>query len=108
MTQTPTMLPPQQTQLAQPVYEITAQDKKRQKKIAEAWKAYNDELDKPLVPMDNEPDDNVMSNRCQPIVDAGIDFLFGLEMEISLGKGAPKADQEYLNKVWGKIGRAHV
>src|SRR5258708_2573094 len=98
---TQTMLPPQQTQLAQPTYEITAADKKRQQKIAEAWKAYNDELDKPLVPMDNEPDDNVMSNRCQPIVDAGIDFLFGLEMEISLGQGAPKEDQEFLNATWG-------
>lgn len=98
---TQTMLPPPQTAQAQPVYEITPADRKRQKRIQDAWKAYNDELDKPLIPMPNEPDDNVMSNRCQPVVDAGIDFLFGLEMEISLGKGAPKEDQEFLDTTWG-------
>lgn len=101
---TQTMLPPatlSSTQPVQPVYEITAEDRKRQKKIAEAWKAYNDELDKPLVPMDGEPDDNVMSNRCQPIVDAGIDFLFGLELDISVGKAAPQEAQDFLNETWG-------
>src|SRR5258708_35687857 len=97
-----TMWPPTKQRLAQRTYEITAADKKRQEKIAKAWKAYNDELTPPLVPMDNEPDDNVMSNRCQPIVDAGIDFLFGKELEISVGENDPQDAQDYLNKVWGR------
>jgi len=96
-----TMTPPQ-TEQVQPVYEITEADKKRQRKIADAWRAYNDELDKPLVPMDGEPDDNVMSNRCQPVVDAGIDFLFGKELEISIGENDPQEVQDFLNETWGR------
>jgi SPP1 Gp6-like portal protein len=88
-------------QPAQPTYEITEADKKRQKKIADAWKAYNDELDKPLVPMPDEPDDNVMSNRCQPVVDAGVDFLFGKEIEISCEESVSQAAQDFLNATWG-------
>src|SRR6266446_8722094 len=101
MTQT-MQRPPQQTQAARPVYEITAQDKKRQERIAEAWKAYNDELEKPLQPMDGEPDDNVMTNRCQPPVDSGVEFLFGEELEISLEDAAPKEAQDFLNACWGE------
>src|SRR5258708_29302710 len=68
MTQTMTPPPPQQTQAAQPAYEITAQDKKRQERIAEAAKAYNDELEKPLHRIPGEPAHHVMTNRRPPPV----------------------------------------
>ncbi len=97
-----TLPPPQQTQAAQPTYEITTQDKKRQERIAEAWKAYNDELEKPLQRMPGEPDDNVMTNRCQPPVDSGVEFLFGEELEINLEDAAPKEAQDFLNECWGE------
>jgi len=103
MTQTmqaPTLRTPQ-TQQAQPTYEITDADKARQKKIAEAWKAYNDELEKPLVPMPGEADDNVMSNRCAPIVDRGVDFLFGKELEISTEENGPQEAQDCIDTTWG-------
>src|SRR5258708_12403181 len=77
MTQTMTPPPPQQTQAAQPVYEITAQDKKRQERIAEPWKAYNDDLEKPLQRMPAEPDDNVMTNRSHPPADSSLESLLG-------------------------------
>ena len=87
---------------AQPQYVISNDDKKRQKTIANAWKAYKGELDPPLQKMPGQPDDNVLSNRCQAIVDRGVDFLFGKELEISVEEGAPPDAQDFLNSVWGK------
>jgi len=104
VTQAPTRLAPQPTppQAAQPVYEISEEDKKRQQRIAMAWKAYNGELDKPLKTMPDSPDDNVLSNRCQPIVDAGVNFLFGKEVGISVEDTAPKEAQDLLDTTWGR------
>lgn len=98
---TQTMLP-QQTQQAEPQYEITDADKKRQQIIAAAWKAYHGELDPPLQKMPDEPDDNVMTNRCKPVVRRGMSFLFGDELGINLEKTAPKEDQDFLDKTWGE------
>lgn len=87
--------------LAQPQYEITDADRKRQQRIADAWKAYDGELDPPLKPMEGQPDDNTMSNRCQPIVDRGDEFLFGDELQISVEEGAPPEAQALLDATWG-------
>src|SRR6266702_3236396 len=97
MTQTPP-----QTQQAMPVYEITEEDRKRQKRIQAAWQAYNGELDPPLKPMEDGTDDNVLTNRCQAIVDRGVDFLFGKELDIAVEKGAPTEAQDFLDTVWGR------
>lgn len=86
----------------QPVYEITDKDRARQKAIAAAWKAYNGELDKPLQKMPGQPDDNVLSNRCQAIVDQGVNFLFDQEIEISVEEKAPDEAQMILDKIWGR------
>jgi hypothetical protein len=99
---TQTMLPPAQTAQAQPVYEITEEDKKRIQRIADAWKAYNGELAPPLQKMPDGTDPNVMSNRCGPIVKAGVGLLFGKELEISVEKGAPQEAQDFLNTTWGR------
>jgi len=97
-----TMLPPSQTQQGQPQYEISDADRARLERIASAWKAYEGNLEAPLKKMAGEPDDNVMSNRCQPIVDRGVDFLFGKEIEISVEENAPQEAQDVLDKVWGR------
>lgn len=97
MTQTPTLVKIQ----AQPQYVISDDDRKRQKAIAEAWQAYDGDLEPPLKRMPGEPDDNVMSNRMAPIVDAGVDFLFGKEIEISVEEGAPAEAQQALDDAWG-------
>ena len=99
---TQTMLPPAPSAAAQPVYEITEADKKRQQAIENAWKAYKGELDPPLQKMPDQPDDNVMSNRVKPAVRSGNGFLFGKELEISVEKNAPKEAQDFLNTTWGK------
>jgi hypothetical protein len=86
----------------QPQYEVSDQDKARQKKIAAAWTAYHGELDPPLIPMPDEADDNVMSNRMQPIVDRGVDFLFGKPLGVTVEEGAPQEAQDFLEQSWGK------
>jgi hypothetical protein len=91
-----TQMPPQ------PQYEVSDADKKRQQTIADAWQAYHGLLTPPLKQMPNQPDDNVMSNRCQPIVDRGIDFLFGKPIGITTEEGTPQEAQDFLETVWGK------
>lgn len=86
----------------QPRYTLTDEDKARQKRIAEAWKAYNGEFDKPLTPMEDQPDDNVLENQCAGIVDGGVAFLFGKEIEISIEEDAPDEAQAFLEGVWGR------
>ncbi len=98
MTQTPTLVEVQ----AQPQYEITDEDRERQKRIADAWQAYDGDLPKPLKPMEDEADDNILDNCCAPVVNTIDDFLFGKELEISVEAGAPQAAQDFLNTVWGK------
>lgn len=86
----------------QPTYEITEQDKARQKKIACAWKAYDGELDPPLQKTPEGLDPNVMTNQCGPVVDRGVEFLFGLELEIAVEEGAPAEAQQIVDKIWGR------
>src|SRR5579872_792859 len=104
---TQTMIPPPQqtsvpTRAVQPAYTLTDDDLARQKAIAYAWKAYEGCLDKPLVPLPGDPDDNVLSNRCQQIVDRGVDFLFGKELEIALADAAPDTAQSLIDTAWGR------
>src|SRR5437667_6821265 len=89
-------------QVALPAYEITDSDRERVERIAQAWDAYNGNLAQPLKKMEGQPNDNVLSNRCQPIVDRGIDFLFGKELEISCEEGAPQEAQDFLDATWGR------
>src|SRR5260221_14469272 len=87
---------------AQPTYELSDADRARLERIAAAWKAYEGNFEAPLKKMQGEPDDNVMSNRCQPIVDRGVDFLFGEEIEISVEEDGPQEAQDILDKIWGR------
>jgi len=88
-------------QLAQPQYEITQADRARQKRIADAWQAFDGELPPPLRPMDGEPDDNVVGNYIEDKVEAGGNFLFGKEIEISLGEDDPEESKTFLDDTWG-------
>lgn len=86
----------------QPQYVMTDADRQRQKAIDFAWKAYRGDIDPPLAKMPGEPDDNVMSNRCMQVVDQGVNFLFGKEVEISVEDAAPADAQTCLNTIWGR------
>jgi hypothetical protein len=90
------------TTQAGPQYEITDDDKARVQAIENAWKAYHGLLDPPLKKMPNQADDNVLSNRCQPIVDRGVDFLFGKPVELTLPEGTAQNIIDISNETWGK------
>src|SRR5579859_1387181 len=99
---TQTMNRPTPVTQAQPTYEITQEDRARQKRIALAWQAYNGELPPPLTPMEDGTDDNVPNNPCETVVNRGVDFLFGKELDIAVEEGAPKEAQDFLNEIWGE------
>ena len=99
---TPTLQPAHARYAMQPQYVHTDEDRQRFKRIEAAWQAYDGDLPKPLTPMPGEADDNVMSNRCVAIVDRGVDFLFGKELEIAVEDAAPDEAQELLDTTWGR------
>lgn len=100
LTQQPPMPPADMP--PQPSYTVTDEDKARQQRIRNAWKAYNGEFDKPLEKMDDQPDDNVIENQCAGIVDGGVNFLFGQEVGIDVEEDAPQEAQDFLDNVWGR------
>lgn len=82
------------TKLAQS--DRTQAEKERLDEMKKCWKAYRGDFVKPLKMRNKEQtDDNVIINRCAPIVDKGVSFLFGQELKIE------GADQEYLDGLWG-------
>jgi len=95
--------PPQQD-LAQPQYEITAQDKERVQRTEEAWAAYRGELPDPLKPLPGETRNwsNVKDNPIFAAINAARDFLFGKELGIVAEEGAPEEAQALLDLVWGE------
>ncbi len=70
-------------------------DADRKQQMAAAWKAYRGDLQDPLKVSANQPNDNVKTNRCAPIVDKGVSFLFGQTLKIEC------TDQDYLDGLWG-------
>lgn len=74
---------------------IPQADAERKRQMEEAWKAYRGDLPKPLKVEKDQPDDNVLSNRCGPIVDKGVSFLFGQNVPIECD------EQDYLDGTWG-------
>lgn len=76
--------------------------------IARAWKAYRGDWrgQLPLKVDRGDPDDNVLVNRCAPIVDKGVSFLFGkaplIEVKDVTGqKSGPKEAQQALDAALG-------
>lgn len=76
----------------------TIADYERVQHIKEAWHAYKGKLPKSLKVQSDQPDDNVNTNRCAPIVDKGVSFLFGQPLKIEVDD--PKM-QDFLNVFWG-------
>jgi hypothetical protein len=70
-------------------------DAERKQQMALAWKAYRGDLPKPLKVSADQPDDNVLSNRCEPIVNKGVSFLFGQTLKIEA------QHQDFLDGLWG-------
>jgi hypothetical protein len=88
--------------------DIPHDDQVRKRQMERAWKVYEDEFVKPLKVEKGEIDHNVISNRCAPIVDKGVSFLFGETIKIEPGKRTgddtekpDKGKEDFLTGVWG-------
>ncbi len=80
------------------------EDRERCIRINEAWQAYHGELQRPLKVSADQPDDNVRTNRCSPIVDKGVSFLFGNVLKIEDGETddeGPGDNQDFIDGLWG-------
>ena len=73
----------------------TQADTKRRQAQQLAWKSYRGELEDPLKVDKAQPNDNVRINRCSPIADKGVSFLFGQVLKIECD------DQDELDAFWG-------
>src|SRR5690348_1973824 len=68
-----------------PLPDLPQKEIKRRRRIDETWKAYRGEWGAgPLKVQPGDPDDNVKPNVCQPIVDVGVNFLFGEVVKIEV------------------------
>jgi hypothetical protein len=92
----------QQQTLAQS--NMSHEDHMRKKCMLEAWKAYKGEFKPPLKVEKDDPDDNVISNRCAAIADKSVSFLFGETIKIEASDETSEPDtatQEFLDGIWG-------
>jgi hypothetical protein len=82
---------------------IPQADQDRKRLMRDAWKAYRGDFQPPLKVSADQPDDNVLANRCEPIVNKGVSFLFGNPLKIECPEEAVgRSDkQDYLDGLWG-------
>lgn len=83
---------------------IPQADMDRKREMADAWKAYRGKLQPPLKVSPGQTNDNVLSNRCAPIVDKGVSFLFGQTLKIECTNETSEPDTEKqtcIDGVWG-------
>lgn len=78
----------------------TQRDQQLKTQMKEAWNAYRGDLPNPLQVRANQPNDNVKSNRCRPIVDKGVSFLFGSVLKIDSPNASPQIN-DFLSHFWG-------
>lgn len=98
----PTYQPPASASLAQAP--VPQADVDRKERMRDAWKAYRGEFSPPLRILSNQPNDNVISNRCEPIINKGVSFLFGQVVKIEANKETPQPQstvQDFLDCLWG-------
>jgi len=76
------------------------EDQERRRRMRDAWEAYHGEFKPPLKIAADQPDDSVLSNRCCPIVDKGVSFLFGPVLKIE-DTGGVGPVQDFLDGIWG-------
>lgn len=93
---------------------ISQADAERKEQMRLAWKSYRGDFPDPLKVEKDQPNDNVKNNRCGPIVDKGVSFLFGQVLKIeatdesqddtddmSVKDDKPSPIQDCLDGLWG-------
>lgn len=63
-----------------------------------AWEAYRGDLPDPLKVAMGDPDDNIKLNLARPVVNAGLHFLFGRDVRLTVA--GDEAAQTWLDAAW--------
>jgi hypothetical protein len=78
-----------------------AADTERQMLMAKACRYYDGDEPKDILTVKpGGPDDNTIINYSETIVDKGVSFLFGDELNIEIGGEEDETGEEYLETVW--------
>lgn len=80
--------------------QIEEDDRARQAQIKRAWQSYWGRLPKQLKTRPGDIDDNVNVNFCRIIVDKGVSFLFGQNIEFEADEIRETPAEEWLDNVW--------
>lgn len=64
------------------------------------WEYYSGAHPRPLKIKIGQPDDNVILNLSRVIVDKGVAFLFGKEIEFQIEEGKTTEDEQLLDDIW--------
>jgi hypothetical protein len=84
--------------------EMPSQDRQRKQEQEYAFRAYKGKLPDPLKVDKDQPNDNIKSNRCEPIVNKGASALFGDVLKIEASDETTKEDtkiQDFIEGLWG-------
>jgi SPP1 Gp6-like portal protein len=78
-----------------------AAETERQLMMAKALNYYDGAEPKQILKVgENQIDDNIACNYSSTIVDKGVSFLFGEELDIEIGAEGDKSGEEFLKKTW--------
>ncbi|MGZ3677030.1 MAG: phage portal protein [Ktedonobacterales bacterium] len=75
-------------------------DSMRLEQMRSAWDAYRGKFPQPLHNRPRRNNDSVILNRCGPIVDKGVSFLFGKHIGFQVGEDADPRSQAWLDAFW--------
>lgn len=76
------------------------EEQERLKRYKRAWQYYMGEHPRPLKVKPGQTDDNVILNLSRIIVDKGVAFLFGKEVEFQIEEGETTEDEQLLDDIW--------
>lgn len=81
---------------------MSLDDSARVNEMRAAWDAYNGKFTQPIRNRPRRSSDKVILNRCAPIVDKGVSFLFGKDVGFQVGEEADRATdaQAFLDACW--------
>ncbi len=79
---------------------LEAENSARLEAYKRNWSYYNGDHARALEVKQGQPNDNVVLNLERMIVDKGVAFLFGKELQFELREGEQTPEEEYLGSVW--------
>ncbi len=80
--------------------QIAKEEQARLARYKQAWQYYHGQHEPSLAVKVNQANDNLVVNLYKYIIDKGVSFLFGKEIEFQLEEGADTDSEKYLADVW--------